>query len=327
MTRQELPGTDLIVSDFCYGTLNFGGGIDGVDMDKLLGIFRDAGGNFLDTAHCYSFWLPGGTGCSERALGDYLRRNGKGDLIIGTKGGHPTIEGYRTEDHWLGQACIEADIDESLERLGLDTIDVYWLHRDDPRVPAGEVIDTLNREVTRGRIRWLGASNWHPLRIEEANAYATEHGLRGFSASQPQFSLAHRNIPNPPYPGDDTDPCAMVFLDDEHQQWHARVKMPVIPFSPTAGGYFASNGERRKEAYDNPISRERLRRAQALAEEVDATSGQVALAWLMHQPYPVFPILGSCDPQHLQDGLDAASLNLSREQIDGLTDSPTQEDT
>ena len=315
MKRRPLDGTDLIVSPLCYGTATFGADLRGADLDARIGQFRDAGGNFLDTAHCYAFWLPHGAGCSECALGDYIRRNGKGDLVIGTKGGHTGAAGYRRVDHWLAPARIEADIDDSLGRLGLEAIDLFWLHRDDARVPAGEIIETLNREVRRGRIRHIAASNWRVARIAEANAYAASHGLRGFVASQPEWSLARKNAPNPDPSADSAHGAAMLFLEEADVAWHRRSGLPVIPYTATAGGYFASGGVRAADRFDNPASRERLARAAALACELGATAGQVALAWLLSHPFPVFPIIGSQHPGHLRECLGAVDVRLSPGQV------------
>ena len=288
----------------------------GADIDALINLYRDTGGNFLDTAHCYAFWLPAGAGCSERALADYVRRNGKGDLVIGTKGGHPGAGGYRNVEQWLSAGRIEADIDDSLGRLGLDVIDLFWLHRDETRRPVAEIVETLNGEVQRGRIRWLGASNWRPARIAEANAYAAAHGLQGFVASQPEWSLARKNTSNPDPKADDG--AAMLFLEEADQEWHRRSRLPVIPYTSTAAGYFASGGERAKGAYDNPVTRTRLTEAQKLALELNATPGQIALAWLLHQPFPVVPILGTHHPEHLREDLGAANVRLSSGQVAAL---------
>ena len=307
-----------MISPICYGTATFGADVKGGDLDALINIFRDAGGNFFDTAHCYAFWRSAGEGCSERALGDYVRRNGKGDLVIGTKGGHPSATGYRTVEHWLGPKRIEADIDDSLDRLGLDTIDLYWLHRDETRLPAGEIVETLNNEVRRGRIRWLGASNWRPARIAEANAYAAAHGLRGFAASQPEWSLARKNTPNPDPKTDDG--AAGLFLEDADQEWHRRSRLPVVPYTSTAAGYFASGGEKARGVYDNEVTRTRLTRTKELAGELNATPGQIALAWLLNQPFPVVPIIGARDPEHLREDLGAANVRLSPEQLARLVE-------
>ncbi|OGV72006.1 MAG: hypothetical protein A2269_06985 [Lentisphaerae bacterium RIFOXYA12_FULL_60_10] len=313
MKRKFLAGTDLELSSICYGTALFGAELRGAALDACIRTYRDAGGNFFDTAHCYAFWLPAGTGSSERALGDYLRRNGKGDLIIGTKGGHPGLPGYRQCDHWLAPGIVAGDIDDSLERLGLVTLDLFWLHRDDTRLSPGEIVETLNREIRRGRIRHVGASNWRPARIAEANAYAAAHGLQGFVASQPQWNLAHRTQANPAPDRDDVN--AMLFLEDTDLAWHHQSRLPVIPYSATAGGYFASGGVKSAGVYDNPVSRERLKRVQQLAGELGCHPGQVALAWLMNQELAVFPIIGPCNPDHLREDLGAADICLTPEQV------------
>ncbi len=315
MNRTRLGGTDLVVSPLCYGAATFGADVRGAELDDRINQFRDAGGNFLDTAHCYAFWLPSGAGCSECALGDYMRRNGKGDLVIGTKGGHTGAPGYRRTDHWLAPGRIEADIDDSLGRLGLDTIDLFWLHRDDTRLPPGEVVETLNREIRRGRIRHIGASNWRVERIAEANAYAAARGLRGFVASQAEWSLAWKNTRNPDPKADDAHGAAMLFLEDDDAAWHRCSRLPMIPYTATAGGYFATGGRRAADRFDNPVSRERLARADVLARGLGVKPGQIALAWLLNQPFPVFPIVGSQNPGHLQECLGAAEVRLSAAQV------------
>jgi len=319
LKRAPLGKTDLVVSSICYGTGSFGADLRGKDVDTSINAFRYAGGNFLDTAHCYAFWLPYGAGCSECALGDYARRNGKGDLVIGTKAGHTGAPGYRITDHWLAPARIEADIDDSLGRLGTDAIDLLWLHRDDTRVPPGEVIETLNREIGRGRVRFIGASNWRPDRIAAANAYASAHGLQGFAANQVEWNLARKNASNPD-PATDTDHgAAMMCLEEPDVAWHRVSGLPVVAYTSTACGYFASNGERAKGAYDNAVTRERLARAQSLARELNVTPGQIALAWLQHQSFPVIPILGTHNVDHMREDMAAATVRLSASQVAFLT--------
>lgn len=317
MIRRQLGDTDLAVSVVCYGAGGFGSARQGAELDALLKVYRDAGGNFLDTAHCYAFWTPEGSGCSERAIGDYLRRHGKGDLVIGTKGGHPSAQGYRKTDAWLAPGRVAADIDDSLGWLGLDVLDFYWLHRDDTRVPVGEVVEMLNAERRRGRIRWFGVSNWHRDRLAAANAYATAHGLQGFSASEPEWNLALKNGLPAADPGPETG-TEMRVLTAQDRVWHQQTQVPVVPYSSTAGGYFASRGERCQGAYENPISRGRLERAVELAGELGVTPGQIALAWLLNQDFPVFPIIGSLQAEHLQEDLAAADLRLTPAQLHGL---------
>jgi len=313
LRTHTLPSTDLRVSTLCYGGGAAGTVLRGKDLDRILNAFRDAGGNFFDTAHCYSYWIENGTGASELAFADYFRRNGGRDkVVIATKGGIPSVRGYRKVQWHLSPGRIAADIDDSLGRLDTDTIDLYWLHRDDPRVPVGEIIETLNAEARRGRVRFLGASNWATVRIAAADLYAANHGLRGFVASQPEWSLAHpvREV---------RDPTTHQF-NDEDRAWHEREKVPVVPYSPTAGGYFATGGQAAQAASDNEISRGRLRRAEPLASQLGCTPSQIALAYLMSHGFPVIPILGAKQIEHLRDGIGAADIRLTPEQLAWLRD-------
>jgi len=315
MNRKRMDGTDLVLSEICYGTALFGADVCGAAVDTCIRTFRDAGGNFFDTAHGYAYWVAAGAGCSERALGDYMRRNGKGDIIVGTKGGLPAARGYRQTEHWLSPETLESDLSESLERLGVDTIDLYWLHRDDTRLPVGEIVETMNRQIRRGRIRYIGTSNWRTDRIAAANAYASAHGLQGFVANQPQWNLAKFNTPNPDPATDTSDGKAVLYLEEPDLAWHRRTRLPLVPYSASAGGYFATGGARAGESYENPVSRGRLERAQALARELGKTPGQVALAWLMNQDIQVFPIVGPRDPNHLREDLGAADIRLTRDHV------------
>ncbi len=323
LRRQLLDGTDLVVSPICYGAAAFGEALRGRELDVCIRTYRDAGGNFFDTAHCYSFWLPAGAGSSERALGEYIRRNGKGDLVIGTKGGHPPAHDYPRSDHWLAPSQIDADIDDSLARLGLETLDLYWLHRDDTRETVGEIIETLNAQMRRGRIRHIGASNWRTIRIAEANRYASAHGLRGFVASQPEWNLAYKNQRNPDPQTEQSHGAAMLFLEEPDVAWHQRSRLPVIPYSATAGGYFATCGQRAAAAYDNDITRARLACAQKIAKALGVATGQIALAWLLNQTFQVIPIIGATNLEHLREDLHAGSLHLDAQQIAALPDHGT----
>lgn len=308
MKHHRLTGTELNVSCFCQGAAPFGTMARGTTMQRLYDLFREAGGNFFDTAHCYAYWIKDGLGASERALGECLRSSGDRDqVVIATKGGLPDGgASYPRPAAYLAPAVIASDIQESLERLAVDQIDLYYLHRDDLRVPVGEIIDILNAEIARGRLRSLGASNWTTARIEAANAYAAAHGLQGFVASQPQWNLAHSN--------GFADP-KQHSLTPADEEWHQLHQLPVVPYSPTACGYFASGGQRAKAAFDNHISRARLERAEHLAVEMHVTPTQIALAWLLSQPFPVIPILGTTQPDHLTEALGAAEIQLSPEQV------------
>jgi len=313
VTLHTLAGTDLELSTFCYGTMQFGRDLERAQSDALMHAFRDAGGNFFDTAHCYCSWLPSGAGVSERVLGEYVKRNCRRDeVVIATKGAHPTMDNYRKVEQYMSAGRIAADIDDSLSRLQMDSIDLYWLHRDDPRVGVGEILEILNAEVKRGRIRYFGGSNWTAERLAEADAYARAHGIAGFVASQPRWNLACEA--EEPVGAERLKPGVLLALCERDAQWHATSQLAVVPYAPTANGFFARNGEK-PDKYRTKRGLARLERARVLAKALGATPNQVALAWLLHQPFPVFPILGTGSLEHLQDALAAEALTLSAEQM------------
>ncbi len=318
MKVHRIPNTDLTVSGICYGVMHLGTVARGDQALDLYRRFREAGGTFFDTAHCYACWLPDGDGASERDLGECLRAFGdRNEVVIATKGGHFGIGPiYPRPDDCLTPEVIASDISDSLSRLGIETIDIYLLHRDDRRHPVGEIIETLNTEIRRGRIRYIGASNWTTDRLAEANAYAEAHGLQGFVISSPQWNLAQPNhAPIDWQGGYDT---TTHMMSEEDREWHRDHGFPVMPWTPTAYGYFAGAAGRNASSFDNPISRERRERAGQLSQELGRTPSQVALAYLQAHDFPVFPILGTMNPEHLQDSLAADDIRLTPEQRDWL---------
>jgi len=308
MKHITLPATDLKVSPLAYGTASFDGKFPIADGLKLFAQYVEAGGNFVDTAHCYCFWEDGESGASERFVRAAIGEFGRENLVIATKGGHIGMNGYPRPDAFMAPDLVARDLEESLERLGLSQVDIYYLHRDDPRMSVAEIIDSLNEHVASGKTRYLGASNWSVERYLAANAYAAEKGLHPFAILQNQWSLAC------PPPGDLTSPGAIRYIEDSELEPLAVNHIPVAVFSPTANGYFATNGERGGH-YERLESRRRLIAVQSLAKERGATPNQIALAYLLNQPFPVFPILGTRNPDHLEDAFGASEIKLNPEEV------------
>jgi len=312
-----LPGTDLVTGSLCLGMGGFGSSLKGDDATRLIESALAAGLRFFDTAHCYAFWAPEGTGCSEREIGRCVRELGcRDEVVVATKGGHPDGgEGYPRPDRYLAPDVIASDVTDSLGWLGFDTVDLYLLHRDDTRVPVGEIMDALSREVSAGRVRYLGASNWSVTRIEEANAYADRHGLRGFCCSEVHFSLAD------PKWEIGSDPT-MRYLTPGDAAWHARTGLPVMAYSASAGGYFAGR-ESAEGGYGTPTNAACRERARSLSSELGCTPAQVALAYLSCQPFPVVPIVGTFTRDHLLEAAVAPQIALTPEQVTWLRDGPS----
>lgn len=322
MRRQRLAGTELEPSVLCLGTGSFGSAIPRDTAFAILDAFAERGGTSLDTAHVYAAWVPGGAGASELTLGAWMRDRGvRQSMVVGTKGGHPDVAAMHVPR--LTPAEIRRDLDESLERLQTETVDLYWLHRDDPSVPVAEILDVLNAAVAAGQVRALGASNWSVGRLEGAAACARRQGWRGFCASQVGWSFADIV---PEFNGQN----GMLYMDAASLRFHQRTQLPVAAYSSQAHGFF-SGKYRREDAlgaplpagvlrgYGTPANFDRLERAQALAARHGSTANAVALAWLLAQPFPVFPIVGPRTMAQLVDSCAATELTLAPAELAFLT--------
>ncbi len=313
----SLPGLNFTPSVICLGVAEFGSSVSLEDSMAMLDTFVEADGNFADTAHVYAAWLPDGWGQSERALGEWLRQRRPENFFIATKGGHPDLKDMRISR--LSPECIAQDLQESLERLQVDSVDLYWLHRDDPAVPVGEIMEALNELLRAGRIRALGASNWSTTRIAEANQYAAKRGLSGFCASQIGWSLAEVN---PEVRG----AALTVQMDDEIMTWHRETDFPIMAYTSQANGFFAyplpdpnSTMTPKQQAlarsFLNEKNSARHARATQLANELSCTPNEVALAYIWSQSFPAVAIIGTRRHDHLTESLRAADLRLTPEQV------------
>ncbi|MFN3683076.1 MAG: aldo/keto reductase [Fimbriimonadaceae bacterium] len=305
-----IPGTDLRVSRFAFGTADCGTKIPSDQALRVFEIYRNAGGNFVDTAHCYSAWVPGGLGVSERWVAEAVRRFGRQGLAIATKGGHCAFDGYPRPDAFLAPEVVERDLTESLERLGMDRVDLYYLHRDDPRVPVDEIVDACNRLADSGRVRHLGASNWSAERLLAANRCAGSKGLRPFAILQNHWSLLQPSWTSLDAPGD------VRYVLDEERQRLAEAGIPVAAWAPVRGVAELERGA--SGSYDTERNRRRLEAARRVAAEVGATTAQVALAYLLSQRPTAIPILGTGNEAHLREALATESLRLTAEQLEAL---------
>jgi aryl-alcohol dehydrogenase-like predicted oxidoreductase len=318
MKYRNIAGIGLKPSTICLGTGAFGASVKEREAFALMDALLDGGGNFLDTAHIYSDWIPGERSRSEKLIGRWLRARGNRDaVVIGTKGGHPDLDNMRVPR--LDPMQIVQDLEESLQYLQTDYIDLYWLHRDDPARPIAEIVETLEQQRRSGKIRSYGCSNWSVTRIEEARAYAQAHGLQGFVASQPMWSLAE---PNEAGISDKT----LTHMDEEGLAYHRRTGMAVIPYSSQAHGFFTKAdtlgfdqvAKALLNKYGDAANRARLDIVRRLAAEHSTSVAQVVLAYLISQQFPAIPIVGCKTLEHLQESMGAADLSLSEEALRSL---------
>jgi 1-deoxyxylulose-5-phosphate synthase len=250
------------------------------------------GGNAIDTARVY------GDGDAERALGAWLaqRPGVREQLVIVSKGAHPDGDRRR-----VTPSEIERDLRASVELLG-GPIDLYLLHRDDPSVPVGTIIESLVSLREAGLLRAYGTSNWTTARIDEANAWAAGAGLDGFCVSSQHLSLAVQNEEQWADTRSANDPAIHA--------WHERTQTPLLAWSVQARGYFfGRSGPEVMRVYDNEINRSRRQRASELGERLGRTCAQVALAWVLRQPFPVYAAFGANTVDQVREAFGALEVD------------------
>lgn len=306
MQYGKVVGVDTPVSRIVFGTA-FGSFLSGDgDVVPLLDHAVALGITAFDCAKEY--------GHAQRMLGAWL--NGRADrdrLVIETKGCHPHEQNGQVVSRVTREA-LDNDLAESLDQLHTPYIDIYMLHRDDPNVPAGEIIEWLNVHWRKGEIHAFGGSNWTPARIDEANRYAAQHDLIPFTVSSPNYSLAVEHVN--PWMGVDT-----TLNGDDHadeRAWYRVTQMAMFAYSVLGRGFmtgrFHADDRSTAERLLDDAARtgfmfddnfERLRRAESLASRKGCTVAQIATAWVLHQGMNAFALL-SCSSIHTLDSSVAA---------------------
>jgi 1-deoxyxylulose-5-phosphate synthase len=270
------------------------------DSLRLLAAWLDLGGNVLDTAQAY------GDGEAERVTGRFLTSGRRSDMVILTKGCHPLADGNPR----VTPQAIHDDLAGSLRRLGTDHVDIYMLHRDDPSVAVEPLIEALDEELRAGRLLSFGASNWTPARIAQANAFAIREGLAGFTSSSSQLSLAVQQEPM-------CEGC-LSAREPADLAWYGDTGMPLFAWAALAGGWFREGPQPDPDVvriYGSAENAERSERARRLGEALGLTRSQVALAWVLRQPFPTFPVVATRQLEHLHELAAAADVRLTPSQV------------
>ncbi len=277
------------------------------DGFRLLDELWEMGLNMYDCAAIYG----------EAELGAYLsERKRREAAVIVTKCAHPSI--YRNR---VTPFDMESDLYDSLAKLKTDYIDIYLLHRDDPAVPVSEIIETMNRFQREGKICIFGASNWTIERVIEANRFAAENGMNGFSVISPNYGLAHQMQ-------DLWGWGSTTLTGPEHErdrQWCVQHEIPVLAYSGMARGFFSGKfrsdewekagrvlDDFAKKGYYYPENMERLRRAEILAEKYQCPTASIAVSYMFQQDLNVFPIISGSKAEYFRQALDAAELPLTK---------------
>jgi aryl-alcohol dehydrogenase-like predicted oxidoreductase len=319
MKTRRIPRTNLTASVLCLGTAEFGSAIDDSSSEKILETYLDAGGNVLDTAEIYAAWLPNGEHRSETFLGEWLRkRKDRDQVIVSTKGAHPRLDAM--DKPRMSKPVVESDLNSSLRRLGIDCIDIYWMHRDDPGTPVEEIILMLEDFRKAGKIRHSGLSNWTQPRAEAARVAAEKLGVECFVGIQNQWSLAKADASK----GDKT----WAYTDDSFVKWHARHNIAAFPYTTQANGYFRrlENGtldlasESVRALFHSSENQERYKRIKTLQSATGLSVGAIVLGYLLSQPFPVFANIGPKTVADLLESIEAAKATLSAENVAFLID-------
>ena len=311
MEYGSIPGARVPVSRLVQGTVP----LDANDRERsfalLDGVFA-SGCTMFDTARHYG-------GGREELFGEWVASRGVRDRIaVLGKGAHHSPERRRVtpED-------ITDDLHTSLSAFGFDFIDLYLLHRDDPAVPVGPIIERLAQHQQEGKIGGFGGSNWSHERIAEANSYAEEHGLPGFVATSPNFSLA--TWVQPPWPE-----CVSISgpAGANARAWYAGNQMPVIPWSSLAGGWFSGRYRRDNldsftdyyekncaESYGSEANFQILERSLELGATYGLTQAQIALAYVLSSPVNVFALTGCRTPAEFAENAAAVDVRLTPDEV------------
>lgn len=297
MDRVALGRTDLQVSRICLGTANFGLKTDKAEAFELLDAFHDMGGNFLDTANVYCKWVPGKGNCSERVIGAWLRERKPQDMVVATKGGH-----YSFLRPWVSRVTektVRQDLEESLAGLSKDCIDFYWLHRDNEALSPEEITDFMERFVQEGKIRYWGISN---LTAKRADAFGER--LQGVS-NQWSLALESRRMA-------EKKDQTTLRVDADMIEVLTKRGIPLVAYTSGANGCFASMEKNQPchGLWDHPANRLIFETLKKWAGELGVSSYVLGQAWLLAQPFEVFPIAAVSRKEQLEDFARISSLTI-----------------
>lgn len=311
MMNRRLGSTDLKIAPLVLGGNVFGWTADKAASFAVLDAFVAGGGTMIDTADMYSSWVDGHEGGeSETMIGDWLRTSGRrDDVLIATKVGMLPGEGGEK----LQPARIAAAAEASLKRLGTDRIDLYYAHQDDDTVSQEAVLEAFGKLVDAGKVRVIGASNFHAARLKSAVDAAKASDLPRYHVLQPEYNLVSRDK-----------------FEGELQDYCVTENIGVLPYYGLASGFLTGKyrtpndlgasvrGGGMRDLLDGK-GKAVLEAMDAVVSETGASHAQVALAWLLTQPGITAPIASATSARQIEDLLPAMTLELSDEQLSTLT--------
>ncbi len=314
MEYTTLGDTGATVSRICIGTNTFGGDapwhLSADEAQAVVDTAIDNGINFFDTANNYN------TGASERVLGDALDGYDVDRQVVATKV-YFQMDESDPNSGGLSRKAIETQLEASLDRLGMETIDLYQIHRWDDATPIAETLSALTDAVRRGRVRYLGASSMWAHQFAEAVHAAELDDYEPFVTMQNHYNLAYREEEREMVPFCETrgigvipwSPLARGFLTRPYDEVEATVR-----------GETDDNLKRRLATYATEGGREINARVAELADERGMKMAQIALAWLLHQDAVDAPIVGARKPEYVEDAVEALDVDLSDSELAWLAE-------
>ena len=302
----SIPGLDKELSRIVFGCDNQS---DTNHAFAMFDHFYSKGGNVFDTAYIYN------NGKSDFYLGSWMEsRNLRDEVVVLGKGAH-------TPDCLPEK--IRPQLEETLSRMSTSYLDIYCLHRDNESLPVEGFIDTLNDLKNEGLIKVFGASNWSLERFKEANEYAEKEGKEGFTILSNNFSLAHMH--NPVWPG------CFSCSEDEYVNYLKEKQIAIFPWSSQARGFFLDsqefsgaahvadpNREEQERVWGSEDNLERRSRCFELASKKSVDPIQMALAFVLNQEFPSFPLIGPRNFFETESSLEATKIELSLEETSWL---------
>jgi aryl-alcohol dehydrogenase-like predicted oxidoreductase len=312
MEYTTLGTTGMEVSKICLGCMSFGSTeqedwiLGEEDGREIIERAIDLGVNFFDTANVYS------SGTSEEILGNALSDYDRDEQVVATKVRFPGATDHRNAAG-LSRKTIEQELQHSLDRLGMDTVDLYQIHRWDYDTPIEQTLRALDDAVRHNQVRYIGASSMWAHQFQEALHTSDRLGLERFQTMQNHYALAYRE-----------EEREMLPLCEKEG-------IGVIPWSPLAHGYLTrpheemgatTRAETHEPLYDHPYLEgggiEINERVEELAKENGVTMAQIALAWHFHKDIVDAPIVGTTSVEHLEQAVEALDIDLSDSDIEYL---------
>jgi len=301
---QSVSVGGLPVSRLCLGTMYFGSTVAWETSYALLDGYAEAGGNFLDTANNYAYWVDGGSGDeSETLVGRWLaNRSARDHLVLATKvGARPRPGGTSLEDaQGLSARAVAEQVEGSLRRLGTDRIDLLYTHIHDPHTPVEETLRALTDLVQAGKVREIAASNLTRDQLAEAVDTSGKHGLATYRALQQRYSYL---APRPT-----ADFAPQVLLDDALRVYCADHQILPLAYSALLGGAYTRPDRPLPGEYQTDRAPHQVATLRAVGEDLGTSPNTVLYAWLLAAG--IVPVVGVSRPGQLAEALAADALTL-----------------